>query len=257
MLRISSTILFIFEVQYWIRDTNHRYHSGLTTINKLKKDMSIGDVQSQQTIYQLTRAMVGEESYKITPGTCTHVALMVCHSASRSQHHLTVHSIRRIPNTLVRTFGISWTRCLMRSSWCPRRKDLGIRCPRQAPKQSLTVFPSSFLKMALQRDCRTYGVVPGTAAAAPSDDTAASDESLIQQRIHWGRGVIYPVGTLWVLVQFAPTIPSGSMLSILWKNPSIRPPKTQWVKVWVLCKRTHRFGPIIPTLGARAGLLSQ
>ena len=45
------------------------------------------------------------------------------------------------------------------------------------------MFPSSYLKAALFRDRRTYGVAPGTAAAPDDDDTAVGDESLIQQRI--------------------------------------------------------------------------
>ena len=45
------------------------------------------------------------------------------------------------------------------------------------------MFLSSYLKGALFRDRRTYGVASGTAAAPNDDDTAVGDESLIQQRI--------------------------------------------------------------------------
>ena len=47
----------------------------------------------------------------------------------------------------------------------------------------VTHFPSSYLKAVLHRDRRTYGVEQGMIAAAPNDDAATGDESLIQQRI--------------------------------------------------------------------------
>ena len=91
----------------------HPYRGGLTKTNQLKKDVGIRDAQSQQTIYQLTRSMVGEESYKIIPGTCARVALMVSHCSLQFQHHLTAHSVRRTCNTPVMTFGTSWTNSLI------------------------------------------------------------------------------------------------------------------------------------------------
>ena len=47
--------------------------------DQLKKDTKIQDVESRSTIYQLTKEVTGDESYKITPAICTCVALMVCH----------------------------------------------------------------------------------------------------------------------------------------------------------------------------------
>ena len=75
-----------------------------------------------------------------------------------------------------------------------------------------------------------------------------------------------PLGKVWVLFErtcrFAPKLPSGSILGILWKNLSICSAFTQWVKhvffhkvpinllwtypvgpYWVLCARTHQFVP--------------
>ncbi len=45
-------------------------------------------MQSQATIYQLTQAIVGGESYRISPAICTRVATMVHHPILQSWHPL-------------------------------------------------------------------------------------------------------------------------------------------------------------------------
>lgn len=57
-------------------------------IDQLKTDASSGDRQSQSTVYQLARTMVGDENFKVSPAVCTRVAIMVCRYSSTSQHYL-------------------------------------------------------------------------------------------------------------------------------------------------------------------------
>ena len=161
----------------------HPYHNGLTEIKQLKKDANSGDGQSQSTIYQLTQAMVGEESYKISPAICTQVAIMVHCRVSESQLCLTSLQRQVHLDSPDIDFWDQVDKAL--DSIKTMSEDTRFRCvtaPRFNSGRSLH-FPPSYLKAILSRNCRTYGVVPGTIAAAPSDNTATGDEPLIQQRI--------------------------------------------------------------------------
>ena len=172
----------------WLKKTvsafpTHPHHNRLTEIEQLKKDANSRDKQSQSTIYQLTQAMVGKESYKISPVICTRVTIMVrccilgsqlCLTSSQRQvHQESPHSNfwDQVDKTL--------------DSIKLMSEDTRFRyvtAPRFNSGCSFH-FPPRYLKAILSRDCRTYGVAPGTIAATPSDDTAMGDEPLIQQRI--------------------------------------------------------------------------
>jgi hypothetical protein len=41
--------------------------------NQLKKNARIAGIQSHSTVYQLTKAMVGDKNYNISPAICTRV----------------------------------------------------------------------------------------------------------------------------------------------------------------------------------------
>jgi hypothetical protein len=81
---------------------------------------------------------------------------------------------------------------LIESRWLSGRKGSGRLSeekksehvvPTRPNRTHSSHFLSSYLKVILHRDRRLYGVEPATAIATAPNNTAASDEPLIQQRI--------------------------------------------------------------------------
>lgn len=156
--------------------------TGLTT-GQLKDDASSGDAQSQSTIYQLTRAMVGEETYRVSPAVCARVAIMARRYILRSRHYLTSPQRQIYPKSPNDKFWDEVDETLDSIKQMSEEKRIKYVVPIGFYYSRSLRFQSSVLKAILHRDRRTYGVVPGTIAAAPSDDTAVGDEPLIQRRI--------------------------------------------------------------------------
>lgn len=162
----------------------HPYHGGLTTVNQLKtKEGGNRDPQSRLTIYQLTRTMVGEENYKITPAICTRVAIMVRRSTVGSRRYLTDLQRQVYSKFPHGNFWDEVDKVLDSIKSMPEEKRFEYVVPARFDDGRSPHFLSSFLRAILSRDRRTFGVAAGAVATVPSDDTTGGDESLIQQRI--------------------------------------------------------------------------
>ena len=152
-------------------------------IGQLKKDTETEDAQSRSTIYQLAQAMVGEENYKISPAICTRVAIMVRCCVLRCWQYLTSPQRQVYPTSPDGKFWDKVDQVLDSIKLMPEERRFRYVIPTGFNYNCLSRFSSSYLKAILNRDRRAYGVVPGTVAAVPSDDTATGDEPLIQQCI--------------------------------------------------------------------------
>lgn len=128
--------------------------------------------------------MLSDETYKISPATCTRVAIMVCPFALTSQHSL-IGTQREVYISC--TDSTYWDKvdvALDSIQKMPEGQRFRYVTPPRFVCSCSPCFLSSYLKAILLRDRRMYGVEPGTMAAMPSDDGGATDgESLIQQRV--------------------------------------------------------------------------
>ena len=169
--------------------------------NKLKRDAEIEDVQSRSVIYQLAKTMLSDENYKITPGICTRVALMVfslipsiliprSHSSSPQCQAYTRVSDSRFWDEVDKVLDSIKSLAEEKRIPCVVYRRPRYSCSARSPYR--------FLKKILNHNGKTYGVSPGTTAATP--DSAAmgrDDESPIQRLVEdaiasrGSRGVVH------------------------------------------------------------------